>query len=571
MRVFRGFLIGILLLLSAAAALADEKIQSFDVLIQVDPNGDFTITETIRVDVEGDQISRGIYRDIPRFLDHDGRKIPQKIDVQSVTRNGKKEPFDVNNRFNVRRIKIGDKDIYLPHTTHTYEIRYRMNNQIRRFDEADEVYWNVTGNYWKFPIESASAIIQMPGSPTVLERNVYTGSQGSTGQGAQFGQTGSHVAVRTTKPLGKSEGMTVSVRYAKGAIQAPSEVQKFGLWWLINGASVIAALSFLGLLGYYLTSWSKVGRDPAKDPVYPRYHPPADYSPGAVAHIYKRGMPGNEALMAALISLGIKKHMHIDAGKRQTILVRQRSGNSALLSGDESVLMDRLFGKYESDTLTLKRKYNATFTKAVEKHGKHLSKKFGSQYFKYNGAYIASGIIMSALAVFVAFKQLTGDPSPIFIGAVMIIVLLNLLFIVLLPAPTIKGQKIRGEIEGLKLFIKTAEKQKMDAVNIYGEDLPPMSVERYEELLPYAIALGVEKPWSKHFEKTLPVDAERYDPTWSSGSYRDFGSMSKMTDHMVSNLASSAQHAQPQSSSSSGGGGGGFSGGGGGGGGGGGW
>ena len=31
-----------------------------------------------------------------------------------------------------------------------------------------------------------------------------------------------------------------------------------------------------------------------------------------------------------------------------------------------------------------------------------------------------------------------------------------------------------------------------------------MTKERYEAFLPYAIALNVEKPWSKYFEKVLP-------------------------------------------------------------------
>ena len=98
-----------------------------------------------------------------------------------------------------------------------------------------------------------------------------------------------------------------------------------------------------------------------------------------------------------------------------------------------------------------------------------------------------------------------------------------------------------------------------------------MTTDRYEAILPFAIALGVEGPWSKHFEAAMPEAAKTYNPTWSNGNFSSGRSISRMTDSMVSNLSSGASSAAPPSSSSSGGGGGGSSGGGGGGGGGGGW
>ncbi len=573
MRALYLFWLTLCLILLAGTAFAEEKIQSFDVVVNVDRSGDFTITETIRVNVEGKEIRRGIFRDIPRFLEYKGRKLPQKIEVLSVSRNGQSESFKTSFEGNVKRIRIGQPSVMLPHQLHAYEITYKMDNQIRRFSDADEIYWNVTGSYWNFPIESASAKFIMPEGAKLTERNVATGRYGSRETNAIFGQAGEITTVQTVKPLGVREGMTVSLRYAKGVIAPQTNLQMINHWWLLNGASFILAFSFLAVLGYYLRSWFKVGKDPVKDPVFPRYHPPENYSPAAVAHIHRKGMGGTTALMAALISLGVKKRLHIDAGKKITTLVRQDNlrGHENPMARDEAVLMDKLFGSYKSDTLTLRRKYNATFTRAMTKHGKHLSREFGAKYYRYNGLYIAAGIILSAISIFLAFSQLTGTAPQSFVLMLAALAVLNIFFIFLMPAPTIRGQKVMSEIEGLKLFIKTAEKPKLDAVDIHGNQPPPMSVDRYEELLPYAVALGVEKPWSKHFENTLPVEAENYDPTWSAGNYQDFGSMSKMTSNMMSNLTSSAQHAQPQSSSSSGGGGGGFSGGGGGGGGGGGW
>ena len=52
------------------SARGGERILSYDSSIRVHPAGDMTVTETIRVVGEGDQIRHGIYRDFPtRYKD----------------------------------------------------------------------------------------------------------------------------------------------------------------------------------------------------------------------------------------------------------------------------------------------------------------------------------------------------------------------------------------------------------------------------------------------------------------------------------------------------------------------
>ena len=78
----------------------------------------------------------------------------------------------------------------------------------------------------------------------------------------------------------------------------------------------------------------------------------------------------------------------------------------------------------------------------------------------------------------------------------------NVVFAILMRAPTVQGRKLMDQIDGFKMYLETAEKNRL---NIVGE--PPMTVERFEGILPYAIALGVEKPWSEHFEGELSRNA----------------------------------------------------------------
>ena len=178
----------------------------------------------------------------------------------------------------------------------------------------------------------------------------------------------------------------------------------------------------------------------------------------------------------------------------------------------------------------------------------------------------------SATAFFTGF----GFDAPL-AGAISIVVA-NVVFAILMRAPTVQGRKVMDHLDGFKMYMDTAERNRL---NMVGE--PPMTVERFERILPYAIALGVEKPWSEHFEGELArhavadVPAGGYQPAWYHGRAwaTSDGGFSRTVSSVASGMSAAMIAAQPAAASSSGfgggGGGGGSSGGGGGGGGGGGW
>ena len=81
----------------AMPTLATERITSYAVNINVQQNGELAITENITVRAEGDQIRRGIFRDIPTVLvDDQGRKVRSSIYDLSVKRDGNAENFSIS-------------------------------------------------------------------------------------------------------------------------------------------------------------------------------------------------------------------------------------------------------------------------------------------------------------------------------------------------------------------------------------------------------------------------------------------------------------------------------------------
>lgn len=575
--MFGLFRIVVLIGLSVSIAglvLAEEEIRNYDVRIEVETDGDLLITETLDVNVEGQEIRRGIFRDLPAYYlddEDETRRLPYRYQVLSVSKDGRREPYERERIGNAVRIRIGNPDVWLDYRVHRYVIRYRVKNGVRYADGYDEVYWNAIGTSWLFPIDQARIEVRFPDRAHLIEAYAYIGREGAAENDYQYRATGASHVFQPNQRLGIREGVTVSLSIEKGVIDPPSAYDKGWLWWARNGALSALVTSFFGLFFFYRRSFDRVGRDPAKGPVFPQYEPPNGYSPAAAHHIYYRGFRGHDGLIASLMFLAGAGHMRIDvdrADKKKTTLSRQASTGSTGLTAELSALFVQLFSRDE--TVKLGDEYDAHFTKAYTKFRKKISAKYGAPYFKWNLGYLIFGALLSVGAIVFAVTQ-TSNWSVWHTLLVVALVGLNGLFMYLMPAPTPKGQDVRTHLQGFRLYMEKAEKLQLNSVEVGSDAPPPMTVERYETFLPYAVALGVEKPWTRHFERLIPEAAKNYDPAWTNMSARTFGSIGGMTDNMVSGMSTGVSTALPQSSSSSGSGGGGFSGGGGGGGGGGGW
>ena len=139
----------------------------------------------------------------------------------------------------------------------------------------------------------------------------------------------------------------------------------------------------------------------------------------------------------------------------------------------------------------------------------------------------------------------------------------------LLRAPTPAGRRIMDEIEGFKMYLNTAERDRLERMQS-----PELTPQVFETFLPYAFALGVENSWCDRFARQFPEDLANkggYQPSWYTGNRSGMGSLGHLGNEFSSSFSSAISSASSPPGSSSVSGGGGSSGGGGGGGGGGGW
>ena len=561
----------LLLLWAPLLASADERVHAFHSDILVEADGWIEVTETIRVRSEGRQIRRGIFRDFPTTYE-DKRGLTQTVDYrpQAVDRNGAPEDFHSEHRANGVRTYFGHADRYLSNGEHTYEFTYRANRVLGFFPEHDELYWNVTGFDWAFPIDQASASIRFAFDvdPADLEVVGYTGPMFAKGTDyvARIDDDGS-VHIESTNPLSAVNGLTFAVSWPKSLVAEPTGGEKLG--WVLrdNRHLLVAAIGFVLLLVYNIPVWFHFGRDPEEGVIVTRYEPPRNYSPASLRYI-RQMYYDNKTMTSAVLNLAVKGYLDIVNDDDEHMLRKKDPGpNPPALAAGEKELYDALFSGRKR--IVLKNENHRALGRAKDAHRGSLNADYARTYFKTNGLLKLPSVAIVIASTVLAFTLLNGRPPGVLLMAVAMNCAVMIFFGWIMKRPTLRGRKVLDEMLGFRDYLDVAEKDELNLRN------PPRKTpELFEAYLPYALALGVEQAWSEKFASVLGSvhdDSGRgYSPTWYVGNFNT-SRLSASTKSLSSGLGSAISSSVTPPGSSSGGGGGGSSGGGGGGGGGGGW
>ncbi len=561
----------------AAWAQERERITDFSSEIVVHEDATMAVTETIKVMVQGFEIKRGIIRDFPtKYKDSEGRPVTVWFKLKEVRRDGVPEPYEVSTLDNGVSIRIGDAEYYLPYGEHTYTIVYETSRQLGFFEGYDELYWNVTGNGWTFTMDHASAEVILPeGVDTAGVRNLaYTGPYGGHGDSFEVMTQGNRVKFDTTVPLDRYEGLTIVTQWPAGVVARPTKQQLAG-YWLIEHLVRLLCLAGLLVVGlYYFSTWLRLGIDPHRGFITPESSPPNGLSPAALRYITHMSAD-RKCFTATLVSLATRGYLNIEDSSGEYTLARSGAVNVQLPAEEQQVAANLFNG---TDRLTIDQDNQSVLVNAQDALGKSLKQQYDGVYFNRHGDKLSIGVALSAISVVLAIVALfiphTGFPILAILGAVAGHIVLFIVFHALLPAYTRLGRAFLDRIEGFKLALSGGTDDLGDEHLGSG-----VLVEAY---LPYAIALEVHTPWSRHFEQALKLEQERqglaytgFHPVWYIGDWSNFdakgtGGFSRFSSQFTSSFNSQISSASTPPGSSSGGSSG-FSGGGGGGGGGSGW
>jgi uncharacterized membrane protein len=449
--------------------------------------------------------------------------------------------------------------------TRTVVLRYRVKNGLKFFEQHDELYWNVTGDEWEFPIETASAVIQLPDGALGVRALAFTGAYGSTEREADVQILGGEVKVRMRRPLSFREGLTAVVGWNKGLVDEPTALDNSAMFLRSNWPLFIPIFAFAFM--YWL--WHTRGRDPHLRPISTRYDPPEGLSPAEVGTLIDNSADMRD-ITATIVDLAVRGFIRIEEVNKERMLglwserdytfhLRKPREEWGPIRTHERKLLDELFsGGRQSVTVSeLENKFYRALPELREYvFDSLLSKRYYlARPDNVKKAYVIGGLVVGFL-LFIGsgiLSTATGMAQGTGVLAAFLTTGVVVIFGLFMPARTIEGARALEGVLGFEEFLGRVESDRMDRM--------VRSPELFEKYLPFAMALGVEKKWAAAFEGIYTQQPDWY----VGGNYATFHPHSFASDlGRMSTAASAAMVSAPRSSGGSGfgGGGGGFSGGG---------
>ena len=535
-------------------------IREMNARIIVTRAGDVTVTERFVVHFNGSW--NGMYRSIPVEYDGPaGMNYTLRLAVESVTDDsGTPLRHEVERAGRNRRVKMwvpGANDV-----TRTIVLTYSADNALRFFDEHDELYWNITGADWDFPITSVTAEVVLPEQVTGIRTTSFEGAHGATAS-ALIEQTGNTITVRGTEPLGFRRDLTVAIAWNPGVIERPTTAEKATRLLASNGILFAPLIAFILMFAV----WQRYGRDPDPGSVFVRYEPPADMTPAEAGTLIDDRADVRD-ITATLVDLAVRGFAVIEEKSKDALfgLISSKDYEITLLRPQEwpqlkpheRALLQALSVHSEDDRVLLSDLKNQ-FYKHIPEISKHLTRTLVEGGYYRSSPTLVRGIwtfvaVGSAIGVFLLGGTIAARygiaPVSAFIAAFLTAVIVGV-FGWLMPQRTTEGARIHHWLRGFEEFLGRVEKDRLERL----VESPAL----FETFLPYAMAFGVETNWAKAFEGLATTP-----PEW----YRTSDGRAFRTNVFVADLgrmntaASSAMTSAPRSSSGSSGFSGGSSGGG---------
>src|SRR6266436_592415 len=384
---------------STAARAQSERIRDFHSDIRLLDDGTLLVKETITVFSTGNLIRHGIYREFPtHYKDRFANNYVVGFRWLGALCDGYPETSRVEDYSNGVRIYLGDKNSYISRGEHTYELNYSTNRQLGFFTDHDELYWNVTGNGWAFPIDSASATVTMPTAivPSEVSLTGYTGPQGSHEKALTSAlQADGQFEFEATRPLASHEGLSIVLSWSKGLIAPPTSQEKLHYFFADNRDALLMLAAFLVLLLYYGLVWAAVGRDPKRGVIMPLYEPPADLSPAAMRYLVRMGFD-NKTFAAAILDLAARGFLKIRFQADSYTLYRTKTDNRAL-TPDEQQLANQMFSG--RDELWLHNENHTVISAGMAALKAWLKLNEQKTYSFTNSHYLIPAIVFSVATV----------------------------------------------------------------------------------------------------------------------------------------------------------------------------
>jgi uncharacterized membrane protein YgcG len=492
----------------SAQELTTEHIEEFKSDITV--NQDATIDITEEIHYYFDKYKHGIYWQYPIEYNSSGFKSVTSFDLNNLyyypenNPNAKKTVYEKSTSNDWIELQIGDPDRTIK-GNYVYVIDYTIQDAgISYFDDHDEAYINVIGPGWQVPILQATANITSFTQPT--EKICYTGPEGSTSQECKFEESDNGYTLRTTSVLQPYDSLTFAYKYPTGSIE--DRTTQIWIGMIISNLGILLPVPIILLLSSLLKKkWSN-----KKITIIPHYEVPDDLDPLIGGYVYESKQDFKH-ISATLIWMATKGYLSIEKEGKNLFIQKKVEDLKSEVSHIEE-LFNALFNK--EDRVNIK-KMPSSFTKKIQSilftvksnSSKYIDEgRVGTKNLLLSFGIVAGFLGFLFLTPFLATYGAIGTGIGIGISGIVSAIIAGKIDI-----RSKKGNELYYELEGLKMYINTAEKHRIEFHND-----PEKFRGVFEKLLPYAMIFGLEKKWAKEFED-LYKDTQ---PNWYRGDFDVF-------------------------------------------------
>lgn len=494
---------------------AEEKINNFEVHFDLHENNSATVKEYITFTAEHNQVKRGLFRILPK-----------NIEVESLTLDYEKHPYNIEKGENILKINFGTDEL-LPVGEHTYIFTYTLNKVVETTFLHDVLAWSVTGGSWSLPIDKASFYLTIPFSvkPIIKKISVYSSDE----QKIKFNRAEENVfSFEISKPLKEGEEFIVSFPMKKG-------VFKFK-WYEIKYMPVCVCLL---IIIYYFIIWWLVGRDPEEKNFATRFSPPKNISAGFASY-FLNGKFSPKNLATVLASLIVKKKIKITFPKWGAPYCEKINKSYGDLEEDEIRLLMSLPSEFkfnknarpylEKGLITMNDYYEGLKENYIIDNFVYMFFPmifFGTIiWYFYKQGVVSSVLFWSLINFFIPLiigiytkniwriillvgsilllsvlgmstllsPDFLKDPNVI---AIIITCFLTALFVHLVNNLMFDGADLRDELSAFKRYMTVAERGRAALSN------PTVAGKIFCDYLPYAYAFGMESEWFDKFQNKI--------------------------------------------------------------------
>ncbi len=556
----RWWLWGAVLLLMALGGLGASHPKTvrwdrIEVFLRVNPDGTLDVEERWTLTFEGGPFRRGARRIERRYLvDVDGFAVADEQGPYRMAQEETPGTFWVQEDEDgwVVRWYFGP----VSDVTRTFTLRYRVYGALRFYPNGEQLWWRAIPSDRNAPLQEAVVTVQVPGEVRAYRAYfVPARAERLDARTVRFvAETAippeTTMEVRVEWPAGVVAGTPAPWQAEADAEDRARERQEA---WNQTWRPLVEVLVFMASLGLLtvgslavLLLWYTRGRDPQTE-VFAEYlpEPPSDLPPALVGVVVDEEADAKE-VMATLLDLARRGFLTVE--DRGNDFVFRITDPSVPLASFERVLVEKLFRGRSVRRLS---EWRELFQ---QEEGRAILQAFYDEAVR-RGLFPENPDRVR--------KRYAGWGCLLTVFGVLVLLLANMYLARWVAAVWCLGFALLGvaalvQVVGRAMPRKTRsgaqEARKWQAFRRYLVTLSQMPVERAQELLerylPYAVALGVERPflkalmqWQTHTRRyvtpprwyRVPHDDDHWEATTPSGSHRDVraeprGTMPSLSD-----------------------------------------